>query len=69
MIVLIIDENCVLAFKLERQTPVSADADGQFSLSAPVRGCSFHPGAFMSPGRLALSRANSCKRSLPACFG
>jgi hypothetical protein len=35
VIVLIIDENCILAFKLECQTPVSADADRSVLFERP----------------------------------
>jgi len=35
VIVLIVGENCVLAFELERQTPVPADADRPVIFEGP----------------------------------
>lgn len=52
---------------VSRQLPLTST--DQWPTRSPRKECRRQPGAFMSWGRTALSRAKSCLRSLSACFG
>jgi len=69
VVVLIVHQHGVFAFKCERQAPVSAGINRTVVLQIAVQGINLQLGAFMSLWDLALSSAASCSFNLSACSG
>jgi len=70
VVILIVDKNRILPFKgkgFKRQLPFTFTV--QWPLSSPRKGCSPHPGAFMSLALLALLNWKSWTDSLAAWEG
>jgi hypothetical protein len=61
VVILVVDENSVLALERKGQPPVPAHPHGPVLSRSPLSGCRACPDAFMSAGQLAASRAEAAE--------